>query len=297
MLSNGPGLQPKSLEEIQDQYLELLTTLSIPATLSPTEQLTRLRSTPARHLINATQTMQLHQFRGVTDNSFIHAHIWPDLTSGHFASRLLTRQIPILLGECADEHFVYGTYRPPSPSYTSVQQRLIADYPTSSVTNIMATFFPTRKLPMDKYKSWKEAFGHIYADIQIHALLRGFVHTLYAHGAGKLVKRYRIEWRAKAVDKKFPVSWGATHTSDLGIWFWDGLDEEEEGVVREFVGPVAGFIEGKEVSETWRTNGEKEVRILKSNGRVVIEEDKGWDEGMDVWKNVIGDNKGEKAKL
>jgi carboxylesterase type B len=41
MLSNGPGVQPKTLEEAQDQYSQLLAAVDIPASLPPRDQLLR----------------------------------------------------------------------------------------------------------------------------------------------------------------------------------------------------------------------------------------------------------------
>jgi hypothetical protein len=46
MHSNGPGVEPKSLQEAQHQFNELLHRLNIPLSLTPTENLARLRQLP-----------------------------------------------------------------------------------------------------------------------------------------------------------------------------------------------------------------------------------------------------------
>lgn len=148
----------------------------------------------------------------------------------------------------------------------------------------MSHYFPDRKLP-SKFKSWQAAFGHMYADVQIYALERGMVDALVKHGAGDLIHRYRIEWRATCVDKKFPTSWGATHTSDMAIWFWgngETLTPEERTVCEHaFHGPLGAFLEGKKVD--WSTKHGMQLRTLKSNGTVVIEEDTRIGEGLVLW--------------
>lgn len=285
MLSNGPGMQPKSPEEAQDQFTELLQNLAIPASLSPAEKLTKLRVISAKTLIAATHKMKLHQFRAITDSSFVRPNLLAELSNGIFAKRILARNLHLLIGECSDEHHVYGTWRPPKPGYQNMLLRLEADYPRAACHALMEHYFPARKLP-PKYPTWQAAFGHIYADVQIHALERGMVLGLVRHGAGELVHRYRIEWRAGCVDAKVPRSWGATHGADMAIWFWgngDNLAEGEKQVVRRaFHEPLSAFLKGG--NGQWGAGSGMLVRVLKGDGNVVVEEDTRLDEGLELWE-------------
>lgn len=274
MLSNGPGVQPKSLEESQGQFNELLTALNIPLSAHPSEKLAKLRALPAKALIEASTKLEIHQFRAVTDGSFVRHNLVHELSNGTFARRLKQRNVKIMMGECSEEHFLYGAWKPPQPGYDNLSHRLEADYPRAAVEVLMQHYFPDRKLPA-KYKSWGEAFGHIYANVQIHALERGMADALVKHGAGELLHRYRIEWRAKCVDSKIPAKYGPTHTSDLPIWFWgngDALTVAEKQIVADaFQKPLAQFLKGKSVS--WGTENHSQIRTLGGDGRVVIEDD------------------------
>ncbi|EUC43564.1 hypothetical protein COCMIDRAFT_38501 [Bipolaris oryzae ATCC 44560] len=284
MLSNGPGMQPKSLDEAQEQFEELVRGLGIEDGLGPAEALARLRKVPAKEIVEASKKMGLHQFRAVTDGVFVRQGLLEELSNGVYAERLRRRNIHLIIGECKDEHFMYGTWRPPQPGYTNMLHRLEADYPRKACKVLMSHYFPDRKLP-SRFKSWQEAFGHIYADVQIHALRRGMVNALAEHGAGNLIHRYRIEWRARCVDKELPSHFGVTHGSDIPIWFWgngsDLTEEEKHIAAQTFHHPLTKFLKGEDME--WGTEHAMQLRTLKSDGRVVIEEDTRMEEGLRLW--------------
>ena len=270
--------------EAQGQFNELLGALKISSDLPPAELLTKLRSVNARTLIEASNKMELHQFRAVTDGSFVRHGLLNEISNGIFALRLKRRNVKLIIGECSDEHFVYGTWRPPKPGYDNMLHRLEADYPHDACKILMSHYFPNRKLP-PKYKSWHAAFGHIYADVQIHSLERGMVNALVKHGAGGLIHRYRIEWRAKCVDKDLPKNWGVSHGSDLSIWFYGNgstLNENEKDVVtKAFHEPLSQFLKGEKMD--WGTQYATQLRTLKNDGTVVIEDDTRLHEGLKLW--------------
>ncbi|KAH7384660.1 Alpha/Beta hydrolase protein [Pyrenochaeta sp. MPI-SDFR-AT-0127] len=287
MLSNGPGMQPKSLNEAQDQFNELLSTLGIALNLSAAEKLAKLRGIDAKKLVEASYKMELHQYRAVTDGSFVRYGLLEEINNGVFAQSLKRRGIQLIIGECSDEHFVYGTWRPPQSGYENMLRRLEADYPRKACKVLMNHYFPNRKLP-PVYKTWQAAFGHIYADVQIHAFERGMVNTLIKQGAGDLIHRYRIEWRAKCVDKTMPKGWGASHGSDLAIWFFGNgstLSEKEKRIVSEgFLDPLSRFLKGEQFD--WGTQHAMQIRTLKSDGSLVIEEDTRLEEGLKLWDEL-----------
>jgi carboxylesterase type B len=286
LLSNGPGMQPKSLEETQLQFNELLSALEIPLSLAPAAKLSRLRALDAKTLIQASATISQHQFRAVTDGAFVRHNLLAELENGSFAAHMQRRRLTLLMGECADEHFVYGTWRPPAPGYGPLQRRLEADYPRAASAALMAHYFPAGALGT-RHASWRAAFGHVYADVQIHALGRGLARALERNGAADLLLRYRIEWRAACVDRTVPRKFGVTHTSDMAIWFWGNgaeLSSEEKKVVAEaFHEPLSRFLRGEDAQ--WGVQHGMLIRTLKQDGRVVVEEDesKRAEEGLGLW--------------
>jgi len=287
MLSNGPGMQPKSMPDAQVQFDEFTAALQIPASMTPAEKLATLRSLAPKTLIEATHSMKYHQFRGVTDGAFIRHGLLAELDTGLFAERMKRRDVKLIMGECRDEHFVYGTWHTPSNSYESLFERLQADYPLAASKALMEHYFPGRNLP-PRFHNWQDAFGHVYADIQIHHLERGMAHALVAHGAAHLLYRYRMEWRAQCCDKNWAPEVGVTHGTDMAsVWFWgDGerLSTKEKVIVRSaFHDLFACFVKGEAVE--WGTERDAMLlRTLKPDGKVEIEEDTRLEEGLKVWE-------------
>ncbi|KAL1985246.1 hypothetical protein VTN96DRAFT_8162 [Rasamsonia emersonii] len=286
MWSNGPGVQPKSAANAQDQFDELLSALDIPLTLSSAEKLSRLRSLPARTLIEASVRIKHHQFRPWSDSAFISTNLFRDIDSGLFARRLAARHIRLMNGECRDEHFLYGTWFPPKEdSVSALRERIEADYPPEACDALVQLYYPSGQLPADS-RDWRDAFGRLYADMQVHMLERGFINALARGGAGHLVYRYRIEYRVKCVDDYLPPAWGVTHSSDKAMWFWgDGavLEDEEKPIVRSaLIDPLVRFVRG-ESEMGWNTQGVRQVRRLRPDGTVDVWEDIMWERGQRVW--------------
>ncbi|KAJ5128692.1 CAZyme family CE10 [Penicillium atrosanguineum] len=210
--SNSPAVQPKSPTETQPQFNELLTALSIPLSLSATEKLARLRSLSSKTLLDASKTITIHQFRPTTDGSFILPTLFTSLDNGTFAQSLLSRNIRLILGECSDERFLYATWFPPKENTLSaLRTRLIADYPTHIVDAVLPLHYPNGTLPRG-IKNWDEdAWGRIYADMQVYHMQRGLVHALTCNTGGvdasALIHRYRIEFRAECM-RGIPAEWG-----------------------------------------------------------------------------------------
>lgn len=298
MWSNSPGLQPRNLPAAQEQYDELLSFLSIPSWLSPTEKLSRLNALSAAEVLQPLNQIQskvvghrhltYHQYRAVTDGLFVRKSLFSDVTNGIFARRLKARNIRLMIGECRDEHFLYAIWHPPS-SFRTLSTRLLADYPEAGVRAIVKHYCPDGVLP-PAFRSWQDFFGRIYADIQIHLIQRGFLNQLALHGAEDLVYRYRVEWRAKCVT--LPPEWGVTHSSDVcSVWFFgDGakLDEHEQEVAKKaYVDNLARFVRGEEIRDTWETKNVREMRRLKADGSVDCWSDDRWDEGIALWKELM----------
>lgn len=291
MWSNGPGVQPHTLSERQQQFEELLEQLKIPLSLSATDKMARLRALPVKALVDANNRMALHEFRAVTDHSFISPNLFVNICSGDFARRMRSRGVKLITGECRDEHFVYESWRTPdrgTMSYKSTFDRLQGDYPLAVVRTLMEHYSPDGKLP-NGCKDWNDAFGRIYADTQIHCMERGFIDCLDMFGAGDLVHRYRVEWRAECADVSWPKEWGVTHGTDIVQWLWGegrgtGLTQKEKGFVKDFVHDAfCDYVQGKDIRTKWGTTGPREVRRIKPNGMTDIWKDEMWQAGVDMW--------------
>lgn len=296
MHSNGPGVQPKSLDEVQLQFNELLKALKIPKSMKVADTLKLLRSMEPKALLKATKNIQFSQFRAVTDGVFVRHALFQEIADGTFACKMLESNVHLLMGECSDEHFVYGRYRTPKGSHEKITQRLEADYARKTVQALSKHYFPGDTLP-PQFKTWQEAFGKVYADVQIHVTQRGFIDTLIKGGAGPLIQRYRIEWRSKL--SRTPAAWGATHGGDQVIWFFGygkRLDSEEQKTVNDaFMKQFSAFVMGQ--TADWGTQGPMQARRLCADGTVDIWEDDLWEEKLAVWKVIMDATLLPKASL
>ncbi|KAJ5675652.1 hypothetical protein N7462_008549 [Penicillium macrosclerotiorum] len=305
IFSNSPAVQPKQPAETQIQFNQLLSALSIPADLPGPAKLARLRALPPKTLIDALPTIPIHQFRPTTDTGFISPALFASLDSGAFAAALLRRNVRLLVGECADEHHLYSVWYPPTAdTLPALRARLVADYPAHIVDAVLPLHYPGGRLPAGCADWVSDAWGRVYADMQVYHMQRGLVYALTENAGGvdasRLVHRYRIEFRAKCIDKSIPVEWGVTHSSDYPLWFWgngDVLSGWEKGVVREaFIGPLGRFVEGGKGDFGWGTTG-RGVRVLKADGTVQVkEEDALWDEGVKAWKTVRAADRAREEK-
>ncbi|KAM0098145.1 hypothetical protein ACP6JE_007359 [Aspergillus fumigatus] len=288
--SNSPGVQPKSETAAQLQFNQLLSELNIPTSLSWAEKLARLRSIPAKSLLDAATSIELHQFRPTSDGTFIDPSLFNALDNGTFARKLTARNIRIMLGECRDERSLYATWHPPqSNTLQSLHRRLLVDYPRHIADALIKIHCPTGQLPPG-CKNWHtDAFGLIYADIQVHKTQRGLIHALATGNADRLLYRYRIEKRLQCADRTIPPAWGVTHATDQYLWFWGNgevLQADEKPMVREaFIGPLIRFVRGDADADIgWGTDDYRQVRSLRPDGSIQICEDGLWDEALRVWR-------------
>jgi carboxylesterase type B len=140
MLSNGPGLPAKSLEEHQAQFDEYTTKLGISPTFGSTEKLAALRSIPFQQLVDVQKDMTISEFRVLADGTFVPRDLSRSINSGDFARRMKSRNIALLSGECRDEHTIYYHWRTPANSCSSVYSRLCAEYPGKIVAKLMQRY-------------------------------------------------------------------------------------------------------------------------------------------------------------
>jgi hypothetical protein len=155
-------------------------------------------------------------------------------------------------------------------------------------------YYPNGTLPRDCENWDSDAFGRVYADMQVHNMQRGFIYALTnpatnkpVPGIEKLIFRYRMEYRLSCADRSLPPAWGVTHATDQYIWFWGNgevIKEAEKGLIKKaVVDPFVKFVHGEDDLK-WGTQSYKEMRTLKPDGSVGIWKDEIWDEGVRVWK-------------
>lgn len=297
MWSNSPGVQPKTLSEVQKQFDELLKTLGIPLSLTASEKLSRLRAVSPHDLISVQDTMTIHEFRALSDNHFISKRLIAHINDGDFARRMKSRGIKLMNGECRDEHSSYQTWRTPPSSFDAVYTRLCADYPERVVQTLMQLSCGDNKALPQGSKNWQDAFGRLYADMQVHCLERGFHNALVKGGLqpGKDLLRYRFNWRTKGTDGFFPPEWGVTHATDIAIWFWglyfgDGLTDEEKKILQPWNAAFAAFVKAEQPK--WGTSHVREMLRLREDGETDIWTDDQWEQGLKVWDAINGQEGG-----
>lgn len=237
--------------------------------------------------------MKISEFRALSDGNFISKTIIADINSGDFAKRMKARGITLMNGECEQERSLYQAWRTPADSYDAVYVRLCADYPETAVKKLMEFYCGKSSRPNlpDGAQDWADAFGRLYANMQVHCLERGFHAALEKGGLtfGKDVFRYRFNWRASGLDSAYPPSWGVTHATDMSIWLWglecaNGLTDEEKGILKPWNEAFAAFVRGDEMK--WGTRNVHEMLRLRADGETDVWSDDRWDEGIRLWNHV-----------
>lgn len=294
MLSNGPGTAPKMLSEHQRQFDEYITKLGISVELQAETKLEMLRAIPHQTLIEVQSKMDISEFRTLSCGVFYPQDLMKSVNSGDFAIRMKSRNVRLLNGECRDEHTIYRNWRTPGDSHAAVYARLCGEYPESVVGKLMQHHCGQTKTLPSIYKDWPTFFGHVYANIQVHDLERGFHNKLFKGGLlpGIDVLRYRFDRRLKCVDDTVPVEWGVTHSTDVPIWFWgsdslQGMTDQEREWLKGWNEGFAAFVRGDKVE--WGPSKPKEMRRWRSDGETDVWEDDRWDQGLELWDIVNGD--------
>ncbi|PNP77092.1 hypothetical protein FNYG_09561 [Fusarium nygamai] len=291
MFSNGPGTEPKTLQDVQPQFDEFITRLGIPLDLEDSTKLAKLREVPYEKLIEVQSEMKISEFRVLAEGQFYPASLLDKINNGEFAKKMKTRGITLLNGECQEEHTMYRRWRTPTESYASVHQRLSSDFSPKVTETLMGQFCGAgEQLPAGN-KTWREFFGRLYANVQVHLLERGFHDALVKGGleAGKDILRYRIERRLECVEEKIPSHLGVTHLTDIPIWLWgtgyqDGLTREEKVFLKGWNEGLAQFVNGDDVN--WGPVKINEVRRWRSDGETDVVEDDLWEDGIAFWKLI-----------
>ncbi|ESZ96305.1 hypothetical protein SBOR_3360 [Sclerotinia borealis F-4128] len=284
--SNGCGVEPKQISEAQEQFDDLLSVLGIPQSLSGKEKVEVLRTKSSDELISAVGKMKQVFIRPFLDGKFISKDLFPSIYDGSFGKRMKELGIRTIIGDLTQEFQVYKNVFPPS-SHETLVNRLSWDYPQSIVKVICEKYKPDHASPNPPATYWIDIFGKLYADLQVHSTMRGFLESISSHVPLHNIHRCKIDWRTESVDKRYPKEFGATHGTDMSIWFFgngDSLTEREKELLKEWLKPMIAFINGEDVD--WGTRSIKDVRILTSDGKIEIREDEIYEEKLELWKLV-----------
>lgn len=278
--SNGCGVQPKRIPEAQQQFDDLVSVLGISRSLDDTQKLEVLRSKTADELVVAWGNMKQKFIRPILDGEFMSEDLFPTLYDGKFGQRMKKLGIQTIIGDLTQEWHVYKMTYPPD-SYETLVDRLSWDYPRHIAETVCEQYRSAGQ------RNWMEIFGKLYADLQIHSTMRGFLQCIAASVPVDHIHRYRIDWRAQCIDKNLPKDVGATHGTDLAIWWFgngESLTEPEKELIREWLQPVGAFLRGKNVD--WGTRSLKEVKYLTAEGKIEIKEDEIWEAKLPLWETT-----------
>lgn len=285
--SNGPGVQPVSLESAQEQFDRVLALCEIDQHLSPSEKLRSLRGLDYRTIVarlSKEQNMDL-VFRPILDNDFAQSNLC-QIRNGSFASLVLERDIKFFMGATQSEENFYGIAR--VASYEDMLFRLSRSFPLGAVKAIMPHYGVSET--SSNNTDWQKAHGQIFADLQVHVPTRGFLASLLEAGVPlSSISRYEVRWRVRSTPLILPASLGVTHGTDMFfIWFYNakcGLTTNEKTIIRNWLKPFAAFLRGDKASD-WGTREVTDVRVLDSDGSIQIYPDEKWDQALSVWDTL-----------
>jgi carboxylesterase type B len=281
--SNGCGVQPKRLPEAQQQFNDLLSVLKIPLSWDKKQKLDALLGKSAEELVTAVDQMKQKFFRPILDGEFMSEDLFQQIYSGKFGQRMRDLGIQTIIGDLTQEFHLYSNSYPPR-SYEDLVDRLSWDYPRRIATAICFPYKPFKSMPLRSEEDWKNIFGKLYADMQIHSTMRGFLRCIGTTLPLSHIHRYRIDWRTESVDKRLPREFGATHGTDMSIWFFgngDSLTSSEKVVIKKWLEPLGAFISGGVVD--WGTRSLEEVRYLSASGEIEVREDEWWESKLPLW--------------
>lgn len=281
--SNGCGVEPKRISEAQEQFDDLLSVLGIPRSLDGKQKVEVLRTKSSDELIVAVGKMKQKFIRPVLDGAFISEDLFTRIYDGSFGKRMKELGIQTIIGDLTQEFQLYKHVFPPS-SYEGLIDRLSWDYPRSIAKAVCAKYKPDPASPNPPKEYWIETFGRLYADMQIHSTMRGFLVAISPYVPLQDIHRYRIDWRTESVDKRLPKAVGATHATDMSIWLFgngDYLTDKEKILLREWLKPMAAFLNGNDIA--WGTRSFKDVKFFSSEGNIEVREDEIFEKSLEAW--------------
>lgn len=278
--SNCLYVQPKSIEECQEQFEEVCEKLDIPSNLTGAEKLAAIRALDSEFLEDLISTLRLHTFRAVTDGKFISPSLLEDVTSGEYTSKIIKKNVRIMCGDVNNEGFTYSILNTPKTLYELEDQ--IENYYPKKVVSALLNLYDCKHLTTEE--EIKEVFGKIIADGQVYASLRGYLNKIFSYGF-KNIFRYKISFRPTYFDGFLDSDAKVPHGCDLPVWFYslrDGFTDQEHESTKKWLQPYVSFLNFDEVLSSWDNSDVKKIRWYKADGSIVYVEDPDWYWGVKV---------------
>ncbi|PWZ03330.1 alpha/beta-hydrolase [Testicularia cyperi] len=137
-----------------------------------------------------------------------------------------------------------------------------------------------------------EIFGQVCSDSQVYIAERVLVRDLLRHVPAQNVLRYRINYRAKAIDGVLPQYKGVSHSFDDPFWWFSGLTREEEGKLKSWIQPFGIFLNGDQqaAAKEWYQGQQphaKLIRVLSTSADIQIQHDTRWDDKADLIDDMV----------
>ncbi|KAL6702715.1 hypothetical protein ACN47E_000997 [Coniothyrium glycines] len=288
--SNAIPAQPKTLKEVDAQLQNVYETFGIDKSLSTSEKLDHLRKVPASDLVSKLFDLEVHTFRGVTDDEIIPSDLITSIHSGVFAARFKDRGMRILLGEAEAEEVLYGLTNPPPSSSDKDMLRALVNYYAQPVCERLLELYTAKgsaydprvadalALSDDSEKA-KTLFGIITSDVQVRAPIRVLSKALYRGGVPpERILRYRVAYRSDCADKAYPRSYGVTHGVDgINWWFVEryGFSDEEAKNVKKWLAiTLLPLVTGE--GSTKDELAEKQFLYFRETGDIEVRDDCQW---------------------
>lgn len=285
--SNGPGVQPVSLESAQEQFDRVVELCGIDKRSSPRDKLRLLRGIDHRTIVSKlsnSKDMDL-VFRPILDGDFAQPSVCR-IHNNSLASLAVKRGIKFFMGSVQHEENFYGSQ--PVVSYEEMVSKLSRTFPLPAVKSVIPHYDVSDT--SSKIDGWQKLHGRILADLQVHVPTRGLLSSLQEAGLPlSSIFRYEIRWRVDSTASILPESLGVTHGTDMHfIWFYNtnaGLSQTEQAVIKTWLKPFAAFLRGDDEIE-WGVENITDLKVLSSDGTVKICRDQRWKHAISVWDTL-----------
>lgn len=293
LFSNSVYVQPKTIEECQEQFDEIMEKLGVDKDKQNYEKLEVLRKLDPNFIEDFIPTLSCHTFRAVTDNNFISSTLIEDLASGEYTTKLLKvkgESFRILCGEVDNEPVKYSLLNTPKTIDELPIQ--IGNYYPKNVVSSVLNLYQAEKLTQndpDLQENLRIVYGDIIGDGQVYASGRGYLNSLTSHGfPQKNIYRYRVSYRAAWLDEHVEKSLKVPHGVDFSVWFYclrEGYTEDERKILNSWLLPYLEFLNFEQLGD-WKSFEVKNYRHLKEDGSVEYVSDSDWDWGVKVASTV-----------
>lgn len=291
--SNMVYVQPKTVEECQEQFDEIIEKLGVSKDASGAEKLDALRKLETDFIEEFIPTLSLHTFRAVTDGDFVNPNLIKDLNSGKLAEMIKAKGIRIMNGEVDNEAVKYSLLNTPL-TMDELPLQVENYYPRELVPTLLELYESNKidiSLPEDDFKEeLRKNYGAIIGDGQVYASGRGFIHKLVTNGfPAEDLFRYRISFRANWLNEHVEPEVNVPHAADISVWFFNmrkGYTEAERKATNTWLKPYLSFLNFDEQIKGWPSHDPKKMRVFKRDGSESYEEDPDWDWGIKVSEAV-----------